>query len=406
MGKKQGEQSRRDFFKLAATVGVGSLAAGLAGPARAQDKAGGEVMPKRDFGRMGVKVPILSLGTMFDTITNQIVLKQALKLGVTYWDTAESYEGGRSEQGIGQFFKKNPGSREQVFLVTKSYSPVRSAEILDTHLKQSLERLQTSHIDLYYVHSVTDIKEVDNKETRDWAAKAKASGKIKWFGFSSHKNMEDLLSQAAKLDYIDGILATYNWRIMGTAKIKDGVAACAEKGIGLTAMKTQGQGPDKSENEGDSALAERFLKQGFTPEQTRLKAVWTEPRVSSVCSQMPNLTQLMANAAAAMDKTKLSSADVQALADYAQATSSCYCAGCSGICEGALGGEVPVADVMRSLMYWRSYGDYELARNVYGQLPAQALAGVSEKDLAWAEKRCPQGLAIARLLREASEGLA
>ena len=47
-------------------------------------------MPKRKLGKTGVDVSILCLGGMFDTINNQLLLKQAMKWGVTYWDTAEA----------------------------------------------------------------------------------------------------------------------------------------------------------------------------------------------------------------------------------------------------------------------------------------------------------------------------
>ena len=407
MSGQDNQGSRRDFLKLATAAGAGVLLGSGATPAQAQEKkeAPGAI-PLRPLGKTGVKVPILSLGTMFDTMTNQIVLRQAFKLGVTYWDTAESYEGGRSEQGIGQFFKKNPELRSQVFLVSKSYSTERGDAILNQHLKESQERLNTSYIDMYFVHSVTDIKEVDNKETRAWAEKAKAQGKIKFFGFSTHRNMEDLLLAAAKLDFIDGVLATYNYRIMHTSKMKEAVAACVERGIGLTAMKTQGGGPVVFEGEGDAALAERFVKQGYTPEQVRMKAVWTEPAIASVCSQMPNLTVLMANAAAAMDKTKLGAADIEALTQYAQASRDCYCAGCTGLCESAFSRGVPVGEVMRAMMYWKSYGDLERARALYASLETQGDDGLSRRELALAEGRCPQGLAIGQVLREAARRLA
>ncbi len=411
MSGQDNERTRRDFLKLAATAGVGAVLGAAASPALAQEKDPGKTqapaaMPQRTLGKTGVKVPILSLGTMFDTATNQIVLRQAFKLGVTYWDTAESYEGGRSEQGIGQFFKKNPEARARVFLVSKSYSPERGTAILDQHLKESLERLSTSYIDMYYVHGISEMKEVDTKETRAWAEKAKSQGKIKFFGFSTHRNMEDLLLAASKLDFIDGILATYNYRVMGLPKMKEAVAACVEKGIGLTAMKTQGVGPVPSEGEGDAALAERFLKQGYTSEQMRLKAVWTDSAIASVCSQMPNLTVLMANAAAALDKTKLTSGDLQALTQYAQASRDCYCAGCTGICEEAFSAQVPVGDVMRAMMYWKSYGDLARARDLYASLEPGDLDALSRRELALAEGRCPQGLAIGKVLAEAARHLA
>jgi aryl-alcohol dehydrogenase-like predicted oxidoreductase len=382
--------SRRDFFKTLGVAGAGSLLLSGTRPVSAAEAPTAARMPQRVFGRSGIKVPILSLGTMWDTPTNQIVLKQALNLGVTYWDTAESYEGGRSEEGIGLFFQKYPEARAKVFLVSKSYDPQHSVAALDQHLAQSLERMKTSYIDMYYVHSITSIKEVDRPEIRAWGEKAKAAGKIKLFGFSTHRNMEDCLLAAAKLPWIDGILHTYNFRLMHTQKMKDAVAACAEAGIGLTAMKTMGGGPVKAEGEAGQALADRFLAQGYSPEQVKLKAVWSEERIASLCSQMPNLAQLNANAAAAMDQTKLTQPDLEALALYAAATAGEYCAGCAGICEQVLGG-LPVGEVMRALMYARSYGDLARARELYAQLPASALGALEGGQLARAAARCPPG---------------
>ena len=54
---------------------------------------------------------MLSLGGMFDIPSNQLLLKAALDWGVTYWDTADCYGGGKSETGIGQYFDRNPGAR-------------------------------------------------------------------------------------------------------------------------------------------------------------------------------------------------------------------------------------------------------------------------------------------------------
>ena len=75
---------------------------------------------------------------MFDIPSNQLLLKQALKWGVTYWDTADCYEGGNSENGIGQFLKKYPETRQKIFLVTKSdkHDPKGLSELLDRSLKE------------------------------------------------------------------------------------------------------------------------------------------------------------------------------------------------------------------------------------------------------------------------------
>ena len=86
---------------------------------------------------------------------------------------------------------------------------------------------------------VKNVKKQLTKAVKAWAEKAKADGKIRFFGFSTHKNMEASLLEGAKLGWIDGIMTTYNYRLMNTDDMKRAVEACTKAGIGLTAMKTQ-----------------------------------------------------------------------------------------------------------------------------------------------------------------------
>ena len=184
---------------------------------------------------------------------------------------------------------------------------------------------------------MNSIGEID-KETKAWAEKAKSQGKIKFFGFSAHNNMEDMMLKAAKLGWIDGIMISYNFRLMRSDRMRRAVDACAKAGIGLSAMKTQGGGPVSVESEAELELAGRFLQKGFTDAQAKLKAVWEEPGIASICSQMPSMTVLMSNVAAALDQNKLSAAELDLLDRYAAQTASGYCAGCTDICESASGG--------------------------------------------------------------------
>jgi predicted aldo/keto reductase-like oxidoreductase len=403
MSKKRTNFTRRDFLKTAGAATVGSLLGATETVGKISDSAGKElsVVPTRPFGKTGVEVPVLALGGMFDIPSNQLLLKQALKWGVTYWDTADCYEGGRSERGVGKFFAKYPDSREKIFLVTKSDD--RDPGGMTKLLNRSLERMNTDYIDLYFVHGISSIDELDD-DTKAWAMKAKAEAKIKFFGFSTHSNMEECMLDAAKLSWIDGIMMTYNYRLMNKGKMKEAVAACTEAGIGLTAMKTQGGWSYGSSSA--AKLVDSFIQKGFTDKQARLKAVWENPNIASICSQMPNLTIVMSNVAAAMDRTSLSAGDLHLLDQYARETAPNYCTGCSNICETVLAEAVPVADVMRYLMYYESYGDYERARSLYGKLSPATRQRLGSIDYSLAENRCPQRIPIARAMRKAQRLLA
>ena len=122
-GDKRGKPNRRDFFKRAAAIGLGASVGGSSfwrpHQASAQITIPKEPMPRRPFGRSGIMVSTLSLGGMFDILNNRLMLAKALDWGINYWDTAEFYGRGRSEEGIGRWFARNPHTRKQVFLVTK-----------------------------------------------------------------------------------------------------------------------------------------------------------------------------------------------------------------------------------------------------------------------------------------------
>ena len=387
--------SRRDFLRTAGAAGAGALLTGTGSPVAAADAV---QVPTRPFGKTGRSVSILSLGGMFDIQNNQLMMKQAVRWGVTYWDTADCYQGG-SERGIGKYFAKYPEDRKKVFLVTKSDAddPKGMTRLLD----RSLERMNTDHVDLYFVHGIRRIREMD--DTRKWSEQAKADGKIRLFGFSTHSNMEQCLLDAAGLGWIDGIMMTYNYRLMHTDRMREAVDACTEAGIGLTAMKTQGGGQVRTDSETELQLAGRFMEKGFTDGQAKLKAVWADPRIASICSQMPSMSLLMTNVAAATDQKSLTRADQRLLHRFAAETESAYCGGCTDICEGAVAHAVPVGDVMRALMYHRSYGDFEQAASVYRSLPPAARARIAQTDFSDAERGCPRHLAIASLMRQADE---
>jgi predicted aldo/keto reductase-like oxidoreductase len=147
-------------------------------------------------------------------------------------------------------------------------------------------------------------------------------------------------------------------------------------------------------------MAGRFIKKGFSDNQAKLMAVWQDERIASICSQMPNLTIMATNAAAAVEQTRLSKSDHALLAQYARETSGDYCAGCERLCSEVLPERVPIGDVMRCLMYFHSYQDFGLARSIFESLPARTKELLTQLDFSEAERSCPRKLPIGRLMRE------
>jgi hypothetical protein len=192
--------------------------------------------------------------------------------------------------------------------------------------------------------------------------------------------------------------------------MKNAIEDCFNAGVGLTAMKTMakgGWGTDSiTPNEKEQKLFNLFKKKGFTVEQAKLKAVWGDHRIASICSHMTNMKNLSANVSAAIDSNILSDQDFDHLKKYAHETSSNYCTGCAYICESTLDYQVPVADVMRYLMYAHCYGEPDKAKLAFKKLPAKVRKLMAYMDYNEAEQRCPQKMQISRLMRKAIVELA
>lgn len=397
-------------MKISGAAGVGAVVSPMEYFASAVVKSESEAsepqyVPKRPFGRSGVDISILALGGTLNFLSNQLLLRQALKMRVTCWDTSRNYIGGKSERGIGKYFNKFPEDRKKVFLITKTGHS--DPDNMTQHLYESLQRMQSAYIDLFLVQAVSNVKKEINKDIQAWAEQAKARGKIRFFGFSTHKNMENCLADAARLGWIDGIMATYNYRLMHTDHMKKAVDACAEAGIGLIAMKTQASLVANlwtnlgKETDAALKLNQRFMDKGFTTEQAKLKSVWENSNIASICSHMPNMKLLQANAAAASNKTALSSNDKRLMEQYAQQTAPGYCAGCATICESAVDLDIPICDILRYSMYNHGYGDRDRALRLFDALPTGVKANILKADYSKAEKHCPQKVQIGKVLKKA-----
>ncbi|MHC4265163.1 MAG: aldo/keto reductase [Planctomycetota bacterium] len=410
MKSKNREIDRRQFIKTCAAAGLGSVyassrlkAEGEKSKEAAEEKETAlPQVPKRKLGKTGVQVPSLSLGS--NASEDPILLRKALDWGVSYWDSSYVAAGGNSELGIGKFISQNPKLRKELFIVTKE-SESKSAEDLEARLQTSLERLESEYIDLYIGVYMMSNPEQLTDELKQWAENAKKRGKIRYLGLSTHRNMPACLNAAAKCGWIDAVMTAYNFRIMQDKEMQQALDACTKAGVGVIAMKTQAHGQEV-ETEKDKELMEHFLKKGFTEGQAKIKAVLTDERISTACSTVQNVAMLRENVAAALDKTSLGKADMDFLSDYAKATCSGYCAGCSQICDSVLPQMPYVSDIMRYLMYYNNYGLQKEARELFAKIPQDIRLKLLKTDYSMAEFRCPQKIPISKLISEAVNKLA
>ena len=410
MKEEQNKINRRNFLKTMGAAGLGSVfvsAKTIAGPnepnaAEKEQKPKFPQVPRRKLGKTGVDIPCLSLGS--GAPEDAAVLRKALDWGVNCWDTSYVAAGGNSELGIGRYLSKNPEVRNKLFIVTKESDSKTPAD-LEKCLRTSLERMNTSYVDLYIgVYIMSDPAKLTD-ELRQWVKSAKERKLIRFFGFSTHKNTAKCLAAAAKLGWIDAVVTAYNFRLMQDPQMQAAVEACHKAGIGLIAIKTQGMG-QRFETEEDKKLVRHFQQQGFTDGQAKIKAVLQDKRISSACVAMNNVALLTSNVATVLDKTKLTQADMDVFREYAQATCSGYCAGCAHICDSALPDVPYVSDIMRYLMYYNNYGEQKEARELFVKIPGTVRNKLLSIDYSPAEAHCPQHLPIGKLVAEAVSKLA
>ncbi len=180
---------RRDILQQLAVAG----AAARAGKSFSEDQASdrlGAVLPKRTLGKSGDQVTCLGLGGFHvgwveEEAAAQATIEKALEVGIRFFDTAESYGKGRSEERYGRYLI--PRYRDDIYLMTKTQAP--DAETARQHLESSLTRMKTDTIDLWQIHSLKSPEDAEGRLAEgvlDVALKAQTEGKVKRIGFTGH----------------------------------------------------------------------------------------------------------------------------------------------------------------------------------------------------------------------------
>jgi aryl-alcohol dehydrogenase-like predicted oxidoreductase len=153
-------------------------------------------IPQRQFGKSDVQISALGIGghhlgaAASEEVAIEIV-HTALDAGITFFDNCWEYNRGKSEAWLGAGLK---GRRDKAFIMTKVCTHGRDHSLATQMLEQSLRRLQTDHLDLWQIHGVGFQNDPDLFIRPGGAAeallKAKKDGKVRFVGFTGHKDPE------------------------------------------------------------------------------------------------------------------------------------------------------------------------------------------------------------------------
>jgi aryl-alcohol dehydrogenase-like predicted oxidoreductase len=248
--------TRRDFVKGAAAFTASALAGAANAAERkdgsaAQSASGGAAstgtVPMRDLGKTGAKVSAMGIGgyhlgsTKDQDEANEIVAR-AMDAGVNFFDNAWDYHDGLSEEILGNALK---GKRDKAFVMTKVCTHGRKKDVAMKMLEQSLRRLQTDHLDLWQIHEVIYFNDPDLIFAPDGAAEAlaaaKQQGKVRFVGFTGHKDPSihlRMLQQGFPFDTVqmplnpcDASFRSFQTQVVPEAQ-KRGVAVLGMKSMG------------------------------------------------------------------------------------------------------------------------------------------------------------------------------
>jgi predicted aldo/keto reductase-like oxidoreductase len=184
---------RRDFLKTATTAAAGAAAAEplLRASGKTPEVEG---MIYRALGRTGERVSAIGLGGYHvgrSSLTEQDsiqLLRQAVDRGITFMDNCWDYNDGVSEVRMGKGLAG--GYRDKVFLMTKIDGRTKAAAA--QQIDESLQRLQTDHVDLMQFHEVIRLEDPDRIFAEGGAMEAmldaKKAGKVRFIGFTGHKD--------------------------------------------------------------------------------------------------------------------------------------------------------------------------------------------------------------------------
>lgn len=382
-------------------------------------------METRAFGNTGMEVSPLGFGVMrlpmkgggktvnsntidqVDVETSIQMIHDAIDGGINYFDTAYNYIGGYSERILGRALQG--GLREKVHIATKSPAWLYKApEDFDRFLQEQLERLQTTYIDNYLLHSMNggSWKKTVRNNAIDGMVRAKASGKVRNIGFSFHDDLElfEEILNAADWDFCQIQLNYYDQDYQAGLK---GMRMAAERGLAVVVMEPlRGGLLVNLPKEAQAAFDESGY--GRSNVEWALDWLWNMPEVSCVLSGMSTPEQLQQNMGyAAKAKPGMLSAEEQQVIARAKAAldarAAIPCTGCN-YCVDLCPNKIAIPYNFRAYNMGVLYDDMELAKDFYrNEVTSYGRRADSCISCGSCEEICPQHIKISELLPKVDE---
>ena len=395
--------NRRKFLKT--TAGLSAIAP-MAAPLSVLADAP-EIKRHVTLGKTGLKISEIGFGS--SSLQDESLVRHALDRGVTYFDTAESYRFGWSEEAMGTGLK---GHRNNIILASKTKAQANSSErdIMQA-LERSLKRLQTDYLDIYFNHAVNHVDRMQNDAWANFTEKAVRQGKIRFRGMSGHgSRLAKCLNYSIDNDLVDVILCAYNFgedpdlvdRLRDTfhftaiqSDLPPVLEKAHEKNVGVIAMKTL-RGARLND-------MRKFETDDRTYAQAALRWVLSSPRVDAAIISMNSLSEIDEYIGASVQEDEIVG-DAGMLGRYVALQSGKYCHHGCDRCEGACPHGVDIAEVLRTRMYDVDYRNPALAIEDYAKLGAAASACLS-CDNAVCSGACPYGVPIPEFTLDAAQRL-
>jgi predicted aldo/keto reductase-like oxidoreductase len=309
------------------------------------------------------------------------VIARAVDMGINYFDTSRGYQGGQNERMVGAALGAR---RKDIFLASKSNDNPSTGPGILAEIDTSLRELATDHLDVWHLHGLSNPAEITD-ELVEAERKAKQQGKIRFIGVSTH-NLPAIVDRVIEAK-IEVVQAQYNFA--SAASYGPAIEKLHQAGVGLIAMKVMaksGRGGARSPRPANFASA-------------ALKWAINNPAIATTVPSMTDIDQLEQNFKVMSER--FTDADAKVLSARLEEIGPYFCRMC-GRCDGQCPKGLPVADMVRFVMYADGYGQFPLGREHFQRMSVEQQK-VRCSDCATCAVQCPNGVHVAARLSRAQE---